>query len=59
MYHNLDRGFSEDEVVFIDCKLGTYSYDHPQFPKTTLVRPDIQADLRQLPLKWAVYIGHL
>ncbi len=55
MYHNLDRGFSEDEVVFIDCKLGTYSYDHPQFPKTTLVRPDIQADLRQLPLRSGLF----
>jgi len=55
MYHGLDKQFSDDDIVFMDVRSGTYHYEHEEFPKTTIVAPDIRADLKRLPFREQIF----
>jgi hypothetical protein len=55
MYHGLDRQFTEQEFVSIDTRHGDFQYAHRRFPKTTVVSPDILADMRLLPFRSGIF----
>ena len=54
MYRGLHKHFSQEEIVFIDIRKGTYNRDKWGIPPLN-VTPDVQADLKKLPFRDGVF----